>query len=134
LGEIHFVFFVLGGAGGGSSISFGENTIYTTGHAQSTSHGFAWIQFYSKPTFLFTCTQQMQNLTVPAGVNYMFVDMTGASSGTGGSGGTPGYGARVQSHFHVIPGSHLYISVGCQGASSSTAPDVGTCCNPGELE
>jgi hypothetical protein len=75
----------------------------------------------------------MQNLTVPAGVNYMFVDMTGASSGTG-TGGTPGYGARVQSHFHVIPGSHLYISVGCQGASSSTAPDVGTCCNPGELD
>jgi hypothetical protein len=72
----------------------------------------------------------MQNLTVPVGANYMFVDMTGASSGTG-SGGAPGYGARVQSHFHVIPGSQLFISVGCQGASSSTTP-YAVCCNPGQ--
>jgi hypothetical protein len=70
--------------------------------------------------FQFSCTKSVQNLTVPLGYNYMYVDMSGASSGSRGGGnfnGIPGFGARVQSSFTVVPGIVLRVTVGCQGIS-----------------
>jgi hypothetical protein len=106
-----------GGAGGGSSYSIDSNTVYTTGY--QTGDGSISIEFYTNPTFKFSCTKSIQNLTVPLGYNYMFVDMSGASSGEGGTGSPhiPGYGARVQSYLSVIPGTLLHVSVGGQGVS-----------------
>jgi hypothetical protein len=75
-------------------------------------------------TFSFTCAKSIQNLTVPLGMNHMYVDLYGAASGSGGT-GNQGRGARVQSHFAVTPGTLLYVTVGCQGAMSSTAT---VCC------
>jgi hypothetical protein len=95
------------------------NTVYTTGY--QTGDGSITIEFYTNPTFKFSCTKSIQNLTVPLGYNYMYVDMSGAAAGSGGI-GTPGYGARVQSYFSVIPGLLLHVSVGCQGASCPSSP------------
>jgi hypothetical protein len=67
-------------------------------------------------SFTYSCTRTIENVTVPAGANYMFVDAKGSQSGTGSS-GTPGYGARVQSTIAVIPGTLLHVQVGCSGAS-----------------
>jgi hypothetical protein len=103
-----------GGAGGGSSYSIGSNTVYTTGY--QIGDGSITIEFYTNPTFKFSCTKSMQNLTVPLGYNYMYVDMSGAASGGGGI-GTPGFGARIQSSFTVVPGTVLHVTVGCQGMS-----------------
>jgi hypothetical protein len=105
-----------GGAGGGSSYSTGSNTVYTTGY--QTGDGSITIEFYTNPTFKFSCTKSIQNLTVPLGYNYMYVDMSGAASGSGGAGGAvPGYGARIQSYLSVTPGAVLHVTVGCQGIS-----------------
>jgi hypothetical protein len=68
----------------------------------------------------FTCSNGVQTVTVPANANYMYVDMTGASSGSAST-GTPGYGARVQSTFPVTPGTTLNIFVGCRGTSCVSA-------------
>lgn len=68
----------------------------------------------------------MQNLTVPVGINYVYADVIGASSGTG-TGGTPGYGARVQTYFPVANPEKLYIFVGCQGTNFNP----GSCHQPG---
>jgi hypothetical protein len=73
--------------------------------------------FSSNRIYNFPCTSIMQNITVPVGYTTMFVDMTGAASGSGGTLGTPGYGARVQSYYSVTPGSVLHINVGCRGTS-----------------
>jgi hypothetical protein len=112
-----------GTAGGGSSYSSGFYVNYTGGY--QTGDGSITIEFYTNPTFKFSCTKSIQNLTVPLGYNYMYVDMTGASSGSGG-GGVPGYGARVQSYLNVVPGTVLHVTVGCQGticpSSTMTAP------------
>jgi hypothetical protein len=78
-------------------------------------------------TFSFSCTKSIQNLTVPLGMNHMYVDLYGAASGSGGT-GNQGRGARVQSYFAVTPGTLLYVTVGCQGAMSSTAT---ACCTGG---
>jgi hypothetical protein len=114
-----------GGTGGGSSYSSGYNTFYTTGY--STGDGSVTVEFYSKPTFRFTCTQSVQNLTVPAGYDFMSVDVVGAAAGSGGI-GTPGYGARVQSYLSVTPGDLLHVVVGCPSANcpspSFTPPAV----------
>jgi hypothetical protein len=119
-----FIFFSLGGggvdgggAGGGSSYSIGSNTVYTTGY--QTGDGSITIEFYTNPTFKFSCTKSIQNLTVPLGYHYMYVDMSGAAAGGNaggtGTGGIPGYGARVQSYLNVVPGTVLHVIVGCQG-------------------
>lgn len=63
----------------------------------------------------FSYTGGVQYYTVPKKVNAIYVDMVGASSGSGGS-GTPGYGARVTTTIYVTPGDQLYIYVGGQGA------------------
>jgi hypothetical protein len=105
-----------GSGGGGSSISFGHNTLYTTGY--QTNDGDIKIEFYANPFYRFSCTKQVQNLTVPPGSYFMAVDITGASGGLGGV-GLPGYGARVQSYFTVNPGTLLFITVGCQGNDAS---------------
>jgi hypothetical protein len=48
----------------------------------------------------------------------MYVDMSGAASGGGGTGPViPGYGARVQSYLSVIPGDILHVIVGGRGSS-----------------
>jgi hypothetical protein len=60
------------------------------------------------------CTRTVQNVTIPPNVNLLYVDMSGAASGNGGT-GTPGFGARVQSFLCVVPGSVLHIAVGCRG-------------------
>jgi hypothetical protein len=78
-------------------------------------------------TFSFSCTKSIQNVTVPLGMNHMYVDLYGAASGSGGT-GNQGRGARVQSYFAVTPGTLLYVTVGCQGAMSSTAT---ACCASG---
>jgi hypothetical protein len=110
-----------GGAGGGSSYSSGSNTIYTTG--TQTSSGTVSIEFYPNPTFKFSCTKAIQNITVPAGYNFMYVDMTGSASGSGGGyPGTAGYGARVQSYLNVVPGQVLQVIVGCKGAPCIADP------------
>jgi hypothetical protein len=119
-------FYSLGGGGtdgsaggGGSSFSTGFNTIYTTGYQPGT--GNVTMEFYKYPTFKFSCTKSIQNLTVPLGYNYMYVSMTGAASGTGG-GGVRGNGARVQSYFTVDPGTVLHIAVGCSGSNCPITP------------
>jgi hypothetical protein len=66
--------------------------------------------------FTFTCTMTIRNITVPDNANYMYVEMTGAAAGSGGS-GNPGYGARVQTYLNVIPGTLLHAIVGCSGAA-----------------
>jgi hypothetical protein len=66
-------------------------------------------------TYSFSCTRVMQNMTVPSLASYMRVDMSGAAGGTGNV-GIPGYGARVQTIFSVVPGSLLHMVVGCQGS------------------
>jgi hypothetical protein len=108
-----------GGAGGGSSRSFGFSTVYTNGY--QTGHGQITIEFYSTLIYQFSCTKTIQNFTVPQGYNYMAVDLRGAAGGNGGTTGTPGYGARVQSYFSVNPGTLLNVFVGCQGATASAA-------------
>jgi hypothetical protein len=108
------------GGGGGSSYSISSNTVYTTGY--QTGDGSITIEFYTNPTFKFSCTKSIQNLTIPLGYNYMYVDMSGASSGSGGTGnGVPGYGARIQSYLSVVPGTVLHVTVGCQGTSCPTS-------------
>jgi hypothetical protein len=110
-----------GGAGGGSSYSSGSNTIYNTG--VQTSSGTVSIEFYTNPSFKFSCTKSIQNVTVPAGYNYMYVDMSGAASGSGGGyPGTAGYGARVQSYLSVTPGQVLQVIVGCKGTACQETP------------
>jgi hypothetical protein len=105
-----------GGAGGGSSYSISSNTVYTTGY--QSGDGSITIEFYTNPTFKFSCTKSIQNLTVPLGYNYMYVDMSGAASGGGGiTNGIPGYGARVQSYLNVVPGDILHVSVGCRSSN-----------------
>jgi hypothetical protein len=113
-----------GGAGGGSSYSISPNTVYTTGY--QTGDGSITIEFFTNPTFKFSCTKSIQNLTVPEGYNYMHVDMTGAASGTGST-GIPGYGARVQSYLPVTPLTVLHIVVGCRGSDcpSQGLPSTG---------
>jgi hypothetical protein len=108
-----------GGGGGGSSRSFGFSTVYTNGY--QTGHGRITIEFYSTLIYQFSCTKTIQNFTVPQGYNYMTVDLRGAAGGNGGTTGTPGYGARVQSYFSVSPGTLLNVFVGCQGATGSSA-------------
>jgi hypothetical protein len=71
--------------------------------------------------FTYSCTRIIQNVTVPAGAKYVFVDITGAASGSGGL-GTPGYGARVQSTLPVTPGSVIQVIVGCKGSSCPLTP------------
>jgi hypothetical protein len=83
------------------------------------------IEFCSNPTFKFSLTRSIQNITVPAGYNYMYVDMSGAASGGAGT-GTAGYGARVQSYLNVVPGTLLHISVGGQGIDCPTLGLPGT--------
>jgi hypothetical protein len=73
--------------------------------------------------YTFACTRTIQNITVPSGANYMYVDMTGAASGSGGIGGSiPGYGARVRSFLPVVPETTLHIMVGCRGTNCPTGP------------
>jgi hypothetical protein len=87
--------------------------VYSTGDL--IGDGSITVEFYTNPTFKFSCTKSIQNLTVPLGYNYMYVDMSGAAAGSGGIGfGTPGYGARVQSYQNVVPGDLLHVSVGCR--------------------
>jgi hypothetical protein len=105
-----------GGAGGGSSFAIDMNTIYTSGY--SNGDGAVSLEFFVNPTFKFSCTKSVQDVTVPQGYHYMHVDMTGAASGSGGV-GTPGYGARVQSYLSVTPGSVLHITVGGRGNNCS---------------
>jgi hypothetical protein len=62
----------------------------------------------------------IQNLTVPNGMYYMFVDIRGASSGQGIY-GTAGRGARVQSTLSVVPGAVLHFVVGCIGSNCPTS-------------
>lgn len=66
----------------------------------------------------FSCTKTIQNITVPTGANYMYVNIQGAAGGVG-VGGTPGYGARVQSYFNVHQGDVLHVVVGCQGTTTA---------------
>jgi hypothetical protein len=112
-----------GAAGGGSSYSSGFNTLYSTGFKRA--EGSITIEFYSHPIYKFTCTNSIQNLTVPAGYKYMYVDMTGSASGSGGistPAGTPGYGARVRSYLTVTPGSLLHVITGCKGTNCPSTP------------
>jgi hypothetical protein len=111
-----------GGAGGGSSYSIDINAIYTSGY--SNGDGAVLLEFFVNPTFKFSCTKSVQDLTVPLGYHYMHVDMTGAASGSGGV-GTPGYGARVQSYLSVTPGVVLHITVGGRGNNCSQLPIAG---------
>jgi hypothetical protein len=67
-------------------------------------------------TQLFECTGSVQTLTVPVGVSAMYVDIQGASGGFV-NGGTPGYGARVQSYLNVTTAVVLNIFVGCEGGA-----------------
>jgi hypothetical protein len=106
------------------------NTVYSTGDV--IGDGSITIEFYTNPTFKFSCTKSIQNLTVPAGYNYMHVDMSGAAAGSGAvASSIPGYGARVQSYLTVIPGIVLQITVGCRAPScpipsiSVTGPRAG---------
>jgi hypothetical protein len=111
-----------GTGGGGSSISLGGwDTLYTTGY--QTGDGQIKIEFLSNLVYM-KCSQRMQNITVPEGYNYMYVDMTGAASGGGGVSGTPGYGARVQSYFTVTPGTTVHLNVGCKGNDCGASGSV----------
>jgi hypothetical protein len=109
-----------GSGGGGSSYSSGSSSArYTTGY--QIGDGYVMVEFFSKPTYSFSCTKTVQNLTVPIGYNTISMDITGAAGGSGGNQGTPGYGARVRSYYPVTPGTILYVTVGCQGNGDSTA-------------
>jgi hypothetical protein len=109
-----------GSGGGGSSISFGHNTVYTSGfYLPDYYDGKAIIELFSHPFYQFSlCTKQVQNITVPPGTYFLAVDLAGGSGGLGGA-GLPGYGARVQSYFTVIPGTLLFVSVGCTGTGNA---------------
>jgi hypothetical protein len=110
-----------GSGGGGSSYSIGTSfsSRYTAGY--QIGDGYAMVEFFSKPTYSFSCTKTVQNVTVPIGYNTISVDITGAAGGSGGNQGTPGYGARVRSYYPVTPGTVLYVTVGCQGNGAATA-------------
>jgi hypothetical protein len=69
----------------------------------------------TQSTFSFSYTGSVQSVTVPGSATAMFVDISGAASGTAGSGGTPGKGARVQTQLPVTPGTVIYIYVGGKG-------------------
>jgi hypothetical protein len=110
-----------GSGGGGSSYSIGTSfsSRYTAGY--QIGDGYAMVEFFSKPTYSFSCTKTVQNVTVPIGYNTISVDITGAAGGSGGSQGTPGYGAKVRSYYPVTPETVLYVTVGCQGNGDGTA-------------
>jgi hypothetical protein len=67
-------------------------------------------------TYSFACTHSIQNISVPVGSNYMYVDIRGSSGGYGNN-GAPGYGARVRSYFSVEDSAQLHIVIGCIGRS-----------------
>jgi hypothetical protein len=75
---------------------------------------FCYWQISALTPQLFECTASMQTVTIPAGVDRIYVDIQGAAAGSA-NGGTPGYGARVRSYLNVSPGTQLNIFVGCQG-------------------
>ena len=116
-----------GGAGaGGSSRSFGYNTMYTSDYR--SGNGYVSITFFKSFSVSYGCSGKMEDVTVPKGVNYMYADVIGASSGTGGT-GIAGKGARVQSYFPVRPSTVLHLFVGCKGSSYSETSC--TSLNPG---
>jgi hypothetical protein len=80
---------------------------------QPSSQPSSSPSFVSAHVFSFTGT--IQNITVPSTARFISVDITGAAGGSGGSQGTPGYGARVQATIPVTGGSVLHIYVGGQG-------------------
>lgn len=80
-----------------------------------------WWNF---PPVEFSCNGAQQTWTVPGGITSIHVDMAGA----GGTGSSPGYGARVQADLSVIPLQTLYINVGCAGGFNGGG--VGGCQNP----
>jgi hypothetical protein len=95
-----------------------------------TQNTFGEVNYISRSSF--SCSGGYKTITVPANANYMYVDMTGASSGFGGTGGgTPGYGARVQSTLPVTPGTTLNIFVGCVGTSCPSPSMTATGFLPG---
>jgi hypothetical protein len=64
----------------------------------------------------FGYTGSIQTLEVPADVQYITVDITGAAGGVDAvGGGAPGFGARVQTTIPVVGGSVLNIFVGGRG-------------------
>jgi hypothetical protein len=70
---------------------------------------FSWTR-----SFYFTGS--MQTLALPAIVQWIIVDITAAAGGAdAGSGGAPGFGARVQATIPVTGGSVLNIFVGGRG-------------------
>jgi hypothetical protein len=70
-------------------------------------------------TYTFLYTGAVQNLTVPIGASYMYVDISGAAGGNAGSSlQTPGYGARVRTHLLVQPSDTVYhVYVGGAGGN-----------------
>jgi glycine rich protein len=77
----------------------------------SVSHCFA-----QSITFGYTGTPQ--TYLVPAGINFIEMDVQGAAGGSSDfSGG--GYGGRVQCRLAVVPGELLYICVGSAGSHST---------------
>jgi hypothetical protein len=64
--------------------------------------------------YTFSFNGNVQQLTIPYGVtsNTIHVDVSGASGGTDGYYGTPGYGARVESTLQASAGTVLHVFVG----------------------
>ncbi len=75
----------------------------------------------------FTYTGSPESYTVPGGTNSVVVDAFGAEGGdTSAPTGSPGKGGGVRSVLDVTPGDTLVVSVGQQGAPTSTSGGPGT--------
>jgi hypothetical protein len=70
--------------------------------------------------YSFFFTGNVQQLTIPNNVigDIIHVDLSGASGGTAGPNGAPGYGARVVSNFILSAGTVLNIYVGGRSAGA----------------
>src|SRR5215213_7891698 len=71
-------------------------------------------------TFVFTGAPQ--TFTVPAGVNQITVDASGAQGGQSEDGVAGGLGARATATVQVTPGQELQVNVGGQPPAGNPAP------------
>lgn len=77
---------------------------------------------FAQTSTSFSYTGGMQTFVVPACVNIISVDMSGAQGGGNASVSAPGgMGGRVQTDIPVTPGQTLYIFVGGMGSETSAA-------------
>ncbi|GAB5388899.1 MAG: hypothetical protein Alpg2KO_18670 [Alphaproteobacteria bacterium] len=81
----------------------------------------------------FTCTQSMQNYTVPSGIGTLTVRIWGAGGGGGGDSTSPNTvqrrgaaGGFTQTELSVSPGDSFIVVVGCGGARGEMLSDGGT--------